>query len=65
MDPSSSRAAIETLRRRQSLASLIDLIDVVVDHHSDDGVERERLGCADPANGSDLPASTFEFVLSL
>jgi hypothetical protein len=23
------------------------------------------LGCADPANGNDLPASTFEFVLSL
>jgi hypothetical protein len=33
------------------------------DHSSDHGVGEPQWGCTDPANGSDLQASTFECVL--
>ena len=35
----------------------------VINHPSDHGVGEPRLGCADPANGNDLRASTGDFVL--
>ena len=33
------------------------------DHPGDHDVVKPRVGCADPADGPDLPGSTFEFVL--